>query len=599
MKPAPPRLTPSKVLVFALVAILAVFVCVELVLAFIGVKPSGHTQDPYLGFSDQSPLFMEPSPGNWGTAENKLTWFNSQQFSMPKPEGTTRVFCLGGSTTYGRPYEDPASFPGWLREMVPAEWEIINAGGISYASYRVAILAEELIRYEPDFFVIYSGHNEFLEARTYGESPDLPRMRGLLAKSRIHSAMQQVLRPPPDTTLSAEVNTRLDNSVGPEDYVRDDEQRGRIIAHYRYNLARIIGIAESAGVRVVLVTPASNLGDCSPFKSDPLAEGQSPEAILKQDPRHALAHYQRAIRLRESGDFSGASAAFLRARDHDICPLRAPSEIGEILRGISRSHNLPLVDFESHVAEIAVDGIPGADLFVDHVHLHVDGYRELALHILPALGLPVPEPSELEEISRAVHGRIDRAAEGRAFRNLAKVMSWAGKFAEAAAPAARAVELLPHDADAQYHHGVVLGELGLHQAARDAYLRTIALAPKTILAHNNLGNSYEALNRPDDALAAYSQAIALDSGFALGHKNAGVLLARMRRLDEAIQSLQKARKLSPDDAELSFNLGLIRIVREEWELAAQCFRETLAVDAEFAAAQRRLADLQARGLIKQ
>ena len=37
-----------------------------------------------------------------------------------------------------------------------------RSGGVSYASYRVAALMEELVRYEPDLFVIYSGHNEFL-----------------------------------------------------------------------------------------------------------------------------------------------------------------------------------------------------------------------------------------------------------------------------------------------------------------------------------------------------------------------------------------------------------------------------------------------------
>ena len=44
---------------------------------------------------------------------------------------------------------------------------MINAGGISYASYRVAVVIKELARYEPDLFIIYTGHNEFLEERTY------------------------------------------------------------------------------------------------------------------------------------------------------------------------------------------------------------------------------------------------------------------------------------------------------------------------------------------------------------------------------------------------------------------------------------------------
>ena len=69
---------------------------------------------------------------------------------------------------------DSTSFCGWLREFLPltdedTEWEVINAGGVSYASYRVASLMEELTTYEPDLFIVYTGHNEFLEERTYGD----------------------------------------------------------------------------------------------------------------------------------------------------------------------------------------------------------------------------------------------------------------------------------------------------------------------------------------------------------------------------------------------------------------------------------------------
>ena len=43
---------------------------------------------------------------------------------------TYRIFCLGGSTTYGRPYNDTTSFAGWLRELLPVadpqrRWEVI------------------------------------------------------------------------------------------------------------------------------------------------------------------------------------------------------------------------------------------------------------------------------------------------------------------------------------------------------------------------------------------------------------------------------------------------------------------------------------------
>ena len=131
------------------------------------------------------------------TSPSKVRWFNPQRFPKKKASRTYRIFSLGGSTTYGRPYDDNASFSGWLRELlVPADpsrtWEVINAGGISYASYRVAAVMEELIQYEPDLFIIYTGHNEFLERRTYRTLLEAPKplttVGALASRTRIYAA---------------------------------------------------------------------------------------------------------------------------------------------------------------------------------------------------------------------------------------------------------------------------------------------------------------------------------------------------------------------------------------------------------------------------
>ena len=51
-----------------------------------------------------------------------------------------------------------------MAEAHPArKIEAINASGVSYAMHRLNIVADELLRYEPDVFIVYSGHNEFVE----------------------------------------------------------------------------------------------------------------------------------------------------------------------------------------------------------------------------------------------------------------------------------------------------------------------------------------------------------------------------------------------------------------------------------------------------
>ncbi len=217
---------------------------VEAGLAVAGVRPLADHEDPYVGFTSYFPLFVD-GVNDQGvavkkTAKNKLKYFNPQQFLAEKPKDGYRIFCLGGSTTYGHPYDDGTSFAGWLRASLPEadptrHWEVVNCGGISYASYRLALLMEELCEYQPNLFIVYTGHNEFLERRTYQGIMDTPtitrRVDSALAHSRVYTVIERFVNSSPahasGPLLPAEVDTILDNSVGPTAYHRDDTYSDR------------------------------------------------------------------------------------------------------------------------------------------------------------------------------------------------------------------------------------------------------------------------------------------------------------------------------------------------------------------------------------
>ncbi len=181
------------------------------------------------------------------TRAPKLELFPNESFTQTKSANTLRAFCVGGSTTYGRPYSPRTSFCSWLEDFLnyvdrEHQWEVINAGGVSYASYRIALLMEELIQYKPELVVVYTGHNEFLERRTYSKILRLPmvlRNLGTLAsKLRIYSLLNNIIgywtsgkgKAGTVHELSKEVNPILDLSVGPHDYKRDEEQKKDIVA---------------------------------------------------------------------------------------------------------------------------------------------------------------------------------------------------------------------------------------------------------------------------------------------------------------------------------------------------------------------------------
>jgi len=88
----------------------------------------------------------------------------------------------------------------------------------------------------------------------------------------------------------------------------------QIITHYRFNLNRMIDIAGSARAEVVLVVPASNLRDCSPFNSQH-TDGLTGKEIERMQPALAMAHeslesedYGHALKLLEEGACRGRAS---------------------------------------------------------------------------------------------------------------------------------------------------------------------------------------------------------------------------------------------------------------------------------------------------
>jgi len=596
----PAAKSAAKRVAFALAPAVLLFALLEGGLRLAGFAPLTATRDPYVGFTRTLPLFVREGGGEgggegrgegaaWVTAANKRTHFNPQRFPAAKADGSLRIFCLGGSTTYGRPYADDTSFCGWLRVLLAEahperRFEVINAGGVSYASYRVAVLMEELLDHAPDVFVIYSGHNEFLERRTYDRLLATPEpLRGLtaaLSTTRTFALAATLLdrRVPAAPAsgaelLPAEVEPLLDRSVGPADYHRDDELARAVVEHYRYNVARMVAMARSAGALPLLVVPAANLRDFSPFKSEPSTDAATArriapslerardarreglpadaEAILTrlvaEDPRRADLHYERARTLVALGRSDEAARAFERARDEDVCPLRATSSLLAAVREVARAEAAPLVDFDAWARAHAEHGIPGRDLFLDHVHPTPDAHRELALRLADALaeaGLARPRSGwpegALVRARARVEAGLDAERHGEALRNLSKVLAWAGKFAEADALAIEAARRAPEDAGAHFQAGNAHHRAGRLEQARSHYERAVSLRPEHAPTRVALGRVLAGLGRFDAAERELRAALARRPDSAPAHNALGMVLAAQRRRGEALAHFRRA-----------------------------------------------------------
>lgn len=425
------------------------FVLAELLCVACGWGRPVEHDDPFVGFSAVHPLFVLSEDGQrYEIARSRYKFFAPDSFSAQKGDREFRIFALGGSTVQGRPFSIETSFTTWLELALGAAdesrtWEVVNCGGISYASYRLVPILEECLRHQPDLILLCTGHNEFLEDRTYEPVKRLPaalqRPLEFLAQRRLTVLARELL--PRDSAAGTPRNERpvladdadamLNYRHGLELYHHDDAWRAGVAAHFEYNLRRMIALCREAGVPLILIHEPSNLSDQPPFKSEngpglseegrrrfgalladaqPLYRTDVQGAIarlneaLAIDDRHAATWYELGKCYETLGDFAAARAALIRARDEDVCPLRLPSNMEQALRDIAAEAGVPLIDSHVLLESRTPSGILGSLWLVDHIHPSFEGHQLIAEALVDQMaagGLVQPRTGWLESARSA------------------------------------------------------------------------------------------------------------------------------------------------------------------------------------------------------
>ena len=404
---------------------LALFVIVEVVLAVLGLGAPDYHDDPFAGFSSVRPLFvLNEEADRYEIAKSRLDFFRRDWFAAEKGENEFRIFCLGGSTVQGRPFAIETSFSTFLEISLEAaepnrEWQVVNCGGISYASYRLVPVLREVLQYEPDLIIIYTGHNEFLEDRTYSHiktrAAAIALVQDQASRLRTFNLLRAAYRridgsgdraqESAQPVLSTEVDVRLNHPGGLAKYHRDEKWRRDVIAHFGHGLRSMAQMAQERGVPLLLVDPACNVRDCPPFKSEhngdlTPAELEKWNALYAQarktysdnmlrsvellretlqiDDQHAGIHYQLGKCYDALAMTTEAFDSYNRAKELDVCPLRILDPMNEAIRDVARDWEIPLVDIRGLILKKSRNGIPGADWFLDHVHPSVRGHQLIA-----------------------------------------------------------------------------------------------------------------------------------------------------------------------------------------------------------------------------
>jgi lysophospholipase L1-like esterase len=449
------------------------FVIAELYLRTVGrVDSSNLSDDPIFETRGRSPLFVKSATTRrWEISESRLDFFRPATFAVEKPANLRRIFVLGGSTVQGRPYETETAFAKWLELRLTAAspgqaFEVVNCGGVSYASYRIALILEEVLQHEPDLIVLYTGHNEFLEERSYDTlRAESAWNRGMARRLHLVRMISDRLsgRPRGRQTLTPDLQTRLDLVDGMKRYVRDPAWRSGVVEHFGITLERMINACHAAGVPLLLCVPASDMVRTPPFKTLPAPgldaesrtrfqkhwdEARDPrasddqrvkacEACLAIDPQHAGAHFVAATLHWHRRLATKARLHFVAARDHDVCPLRATTPIIDRILEIADRHGIApvrcdrLFDQSDSLLRPIPDGISDPQRFVDHVHPTIAGHQQIAKvlsqRVLETLPLPIsPSAEEAYQAMALDHlSSLDETYFARGKQRLEGLRNWA------------------------------------------------------------------------------------------------------------------------------------------------------------------------------
>lgn len=433
------------------------------------------SDDPLFDTRQSVPLFVQSDDGqSWRIPETRYNFFRPVSFPVKKADGTCRVFVLGGSTVQGRPYETETSMSTWIQLRLESmdqttRYEVINCGGVSYASYRLALILDQLLTLQPDAIVLYTGHNEFLEERSY-RTLERTVFSRMARHSKLVSAIGSVLNPKAQSgledrvELSAEVQTRLDLEHGLKRYQRADQNakwRDAVVTHFGDRLEWMVSACNQANVPLLLCMPASDLVNTPPFKVS-MADLSQPalrsfedswrqacdatlpsiermdacQSCLEVDPEHAGANFIAGKLAWENGE-EGLARTFLeRARDADVCPLRATSPLLNEIERIAELHSLDLIRCDRLLDEMDSDGrrfpdgIPDPIRLVDHVHPTIKGHQligqEVARRLVDVLGIDVVESDAKYEATVRLHLKsLGEDYYGRARQRLAGLQNWA------------------------------------------------------------------------------------------------------------------------------------------------------------------------------
>ncbi len=580
-----------------------------------------------------------------------------------KDSNTYRIFVIGSSAAAG--YPQPAyGFSRILEVILKAKYpekhfEIVNTATTAINSNVDLPIVEEAARHQPDLFIIYDGHNEVLGP--FGpETVFVPYSRSLTAiRSTIFVKSTKIGQLLNNLRLlvtkdKVPLEWRGMEMVIENRLLRNDPRLQVVYSHFQSNLTDMCRAANHSGAKVILATLGTNLKDSSPFASAHRANlpeeqrrqweqlyQRGVDAESKKKYAEARDSYLNAAQIDDQfadlqfrlarsylslQDYPSALRHYVEARDDDALRFRADSQINQVIRDVAASqqaNGVSLVDMEKLIPPGATQGVPGADLFYDHVHFNFNGNYLLAERISEQVDrllsgsvtsaisqeecakrlaftdwdqgqiakdlLPmfrqVPFTSQLNHEEQIAN--INRQMQQLFEKGTSQIVSSSRLLYEQALPGAE------NDWVLRNQYGILLAGTGDAPKAVEQFRKVLALLPYRAWVHVALA---QALAKSDtsEAKAQYQDALRLDPDSRNAHLGLGALLLAEVDPTQASIQYQAALSMNPEDAKALVGEGYVWFTQGKYTQAADAYEHALRNSPSMVEGHYRLGELLLR-----
>jgi tetratricopeptide (TPR) repeat protein len=413
-------LQKKRMLVIKIISILFPFLLLGALEGVLRVCRYGHDLRLFITAPGNSEYYiMNPDASRKYFSNQEIaTTGNAELFKKVKDTNTLRIFVLGESTTIGYPYFHNGSFHRWLQYRLmhnapDKRLEIINLSLTGVNSYTVEGFTKELLPYQPDAVLIYTGHNEYYGCLGTGSTDKIagsPFLIHLILQLRefrltqlIANTLQKVGSWKPSEPES-QGKTRMELMVAAQEIPFGSEMYEKGMTQFTTNMDNTLRLLNEAQVPVFFSNVVSTEKDLFPFTSiapdstrfpsfAPLykkGEGlllagdsaAAQHAFFAADSiyaGHAGCNYYLGTLFFQKGDTTHAKAYFDKARDLDGLRFRAPSRLNLIILELcSKYKNTHLVDANAIFEANSKGHIIGNELILEHVHPDLKGYALLS-----------------------------------------------------------------------------------------------------------------------------------------------------------------------------------------------------------------------------